>query len=127
MHTIARVLLGFAAILIAAGGLFDIFTPKLPINLAAACAGNETAMKLVRELLRALGGALAAIGAAVLAIVLTSANSFRPRDLILILLLVVPAEGVNAICMRRVRSPWQIPAAFIALTLVGWVIAFASK
>ena len=118
MHPGARIVLEIAGVFIAAGGLFDLLTPKLPPNLLTAYAGNENARKLVRELLRALGGALVAIGIAVLAIVIHTPE-LSQFDRLLILALVLPAEGVNAIAMYRVRSPWQVPAGFVVLTAIG--------
>lgn len=122
MQIIARVILRIAGALIAAGGFFDLFTPRLPRNLQAACTGNESARKLIRELLRALGGALIAIGIAVLTIVIHSPTLGR-FDLLLILPLVVPAEGVNTVAMYRAGSPWQIPAAFVLITAIGLLLA----
>jgi hypothetical protein len=122
VHWIARTVLGIAGLLIGAGGLFDLLTPKLPQNLAAACAGNQRAEKLMRELLRALGGALAAIGAAILAIVIVS-RTLSGFEIALILILVAPAETINAACMVRAGSPWQYPASFVAITLIGALLA----
>jgi hypothetical protein len=65
LPTIARIMLYCAAALIAIGGLYDVFVPRLPSNLVAMCGGDERACKLVRELLRALGGSLVAVGATV--------------------------------------------------------------
>jgi hypothetical protein len=45
-------------------------------------------------------------------------------SLIVILVLVVPAEGLNAFCMYRVGSPFYIPLAFILLTLLGVTLAW---
>lgn len=124
MSPIARVLLDTAATLIALGGLYDLAAPRLPANLAAICAGNENAGRLTRELLRALGGALLAIGVAVLVLTETATPSSLRKDLTLIALLVVPSEGINAFAMRRVGSPFYIPCAFIALTLIGILLAW---
>jgi hypothetical protein len=96
----------------------------LPSNLAAICGNNEDARKLARELLRALGGALVAIGLTVALLVANSGAPPRPRMLLLVLLLVLPSEGVNAFCMRRVGSPFYFPLAFAMLTLVGVVLAW---
>lgn len=123
MHTAGRVILLVAGFLIAAGGLYDLLTPRLPANLAAICAGSEAAQELVRELLRALGGALVAIGAAEVLLVIRRGPALTRFDLALILMLVLPSEGVNAMAMRRVRSPWHIPAAFAVLALSGAILA----
>lgn len=123
MQVIGRAILLLAGFLIAAGGLYDLLTPQLPANLAAACAGSEQARRLARELLRALGGALVAIGAGVVLLVLWRGPALSQFDVLLILLLVLPAEGVNAMAMRRVRSPWQIPALFAVLALSGAILA----
>lgn len=124
MSTIARIVLNSAAALIILGGLYDLLTPKLPPNLAAICGDNDHARKLVRELLRALGGSLVAVGATVAALVNTSTTETIHRTLLLILLLVVPAEGVNTFSMRRVGSPFYVPLAFLLLTVLGVALAW---
>src|ERR1700684_2720219 len=124
MNPIARIVLNSAAALIVLGGLYDLLTPKLPPNLAAICGDNERARKLVRELLRALGGSLVAVGATVAALVNTSTSATIHRTLLLILLLVIPAEGINSISMRKVGSPFYVPLAFLLLTVLGIVLAW---
>lgn len=123
MTTIARIVLESAAGLITLGGFYDLFVPRLPRNLLAICGGDERSLKLVRELLRALGGSLVAIGATVAVLVSGAVVQDRQRTLATVLLLVLPSEGVNAISMYRVGSPFLIPLAFIALTLVGVFLA----
>ena len=123
MSLIARIVLNSAAALIVFGGLYDLLTPKLPLNLAAICGDNERAQKLVRELLRALGGSLVAIGATVAVLANTSTPQTVHHNLLLILLLVIPGEGINSYCMRRVGSPFYIPFLFLLLTVFGVVLA----
>ena len=125
MPIAARIMLNCAAALISLGGLYDILAPKLPSNLVALCDGDEQACKLARELLRALGGSLFAVGASVALLVNGAVLQNQSRALILILLLVVPAEGINAFCMYRVRSPFLIPLAFTLLTVLGVLVAWA--
>jgi hypothetical protein len=122
--TLARAILYSAAALIVLGGLYDLFVPKLPSKLLAACHGEAQACKLVRELLRALGGSLVAVGASVGFLVTRSWAQDRSTTLILILLLVVPSEGVNAFSMYRVGSPFLVPSGFIVLTLLGVILAW---
>jgi hypothetical protein len=124
MSTIARIILNCDAGLIVLGGLYDLLTPKLPPNLAAICGDNDRARKLVRELLRALGGSLVAVGATVAALVNTSTPETTHHTLLLILLLVVPAEGINSFSMRKVGSPFFIPLAFLLLTVLGTALAW---
>lgn len=114
-----RIILELAAALITAGGLFDVFSPRLPSNLVRICGANEGALRLARELLRALGGSLIAVGAATAYLVFTAGASPAPSTLLLILLLVVPAELLNALGMFRVGSPFYIPLSFALLTLLG--------
>ena len=77
----------------------------------------------MRELLRALGGCLVAIGAAVVGIA-SSIDLRRNRLAIaLMLALVLPSEGMNAFSMRRVGSPYLIPVCFILLTVTGATLA----
>jgi hypothetical protein len=127
---VARSLLYCAAALIALGGLYDVFGPALPSNLAAMCGGDERACKLVRELLRALGGSLVAVGATVALLVSqmgavsrTGAED-RQRTLVLVLVLVLPSEGINSFCMYRVGSPFLVPLAFALLALAGVLLAW---
>jgi hypothetical protein len=120
---IARILLEVSAALISLGGLYDVFTPKLPPNLASICARDSRSAKLVRELLRALGGALTAVGLTFFIVIATSGANVRPLTLMLVLLLVLPSEGMNAFCMYRVGSPFQFPLAFVLLTLLGVLLA----
>ena len=124
MPLAARIVLETAAALIALGGLYDLFVPRLPSNLAEICGNNERARKLVRELLRALGGALVAIGRTVALLVAKSDTPPRPLILLLVLLLVLPSETINAFCMRRVGSPFYFPLAFALLTLFGVLLAW---
>jgi hypothetical protein len=124
MSTIARVVLNSAAALIVLGGLYDLLTPKLPPNLAAICGDNDRARKLVRELLRALGGSLVAVGSTVAVLVNTSTLETVHRHLLLILLLVIPAEGINSYSMRKVGSPFYVPLAFLLLTILGVALAW---
>jgi len=56
MGVAGRIILATAAVLVAAGGLYDLLVPRLPKNLDQICAANADARRLVRELLRALGG-----------------------------------------------------------------------
>ena len=124
MSPIARIVLNSAAALIVLGGLYDLLTPKLPPNLAAICGDNDRARKLVRELLCALGGSLIAVGATIAVLVNTSIPETTHRNLLLILLLVVPSEGINSISMRKVGSPFYVPLAFLLFTILGVVLAW---
>ena len=124
MSTLARIVLNSTAVLISLGGLYDLLTPKLPTNLAAICGDNERARKLVRELLRALGGSLVAVGATVAALVNTSTPETNHRTLLLVLVLVIPAEGINSYSMRKAGSPFYIPLAFLLLTILGVALAW---
>ena len=123
MYVYSRMLLTIAAICIALGGLYDVFTPRLPANLAAKCSGNDAAGTVMRELLRALGGCLVAIGAAVAGVVISTDFRQDRRAIALILALVLPSEGLNALSMRRVGSPYIIPVCFILLTVAGATLA----
>lgn len=119
MWTSGRILLEVAGVLITAGGLYDVFTRRLPSNLKKMCGETEGAHRLTRELLRSLGGSLIAIGAAVAYLVLASGPNPDPAVLVVVLLLVLPAELMNAICMFRVGSPFYFPLAFALITILG--------
>ncbi len=124
MNLIARIVLNAATAFIILGGLYDLLTPNLPPNLAAICGDNDRARNLVRELLRALGGSLIAVGATIAALVNTSTPEMIHRNLLLILLLIIPAEGINSFSMRKVGSPFFIPLAFLLLTILGVALAW---
>jgi uncharacterized protein YjeT (DUF2065 family) len=117
-----RIILEFAAALITAGGFYDVFTPRLPSNLIRICGANDAALSLPRELLRALGGSLIAIGAATAYLVATSGASPAPSTLLLVLLPILPSELINAFCMFRVGSPFYFPLAFALLAFLGVVL-----
>ena len=121
---IAQIILETAAELITLGGLYDLFVPRLPPNLAAICGENLQERRLVRELLRALGGSLVAIGVAVSILVAVSPQPMQPLTLIVVLRLVLPSEGINAFCMFRVCSPFYVPLTFAILTLVGALLGW---
>jgi hypothetical protein len=121
---IARVILYCAAALISLGGLYDVLVPRLPAKLLAMCDGNERAVNLARELLRALGGSLMAVGVTVALLVSRLESENRSSTLALILVLVLPAEGMNSFSMYRAGSPFLIPLAFIVLTIGGVVLAW---
>jgi hypothetical protein len=44
----------------------------------------------------------------------------------LILILVLPSEGMNTLGMLRVGSPYYVPLALIVVTLVGLAILWSS-
>lgn len=119
MHRAPQIILETAATLITLGGLYDLFVPRLPPNLGAICKDNDEAEKLVRELLRALGGALVAIGITVAVLVAVSGQQISQLTLLVILLLVIPSEAINALCMYRVGSPYYFPLALVLLTLIA--------
>ena len=126
MDLAARIVLMISGALIAFGGLYDLFIPRLPLNLLAICGVDHRAQSLVRELLRALGAALTAIGFSVCILTLFAGPVLSNSQLALILVLVLPAEGVNALGMYRVGSPWKIPAAFAGLALLGVILAWVA-
>ena len=64
-----------------------------------------------------------ALGAAA-ALVNTTTPETIHRNLLLILLLVIPAEGINSVSMRKVGSPFFVPLAFLLLTVLGIALAW---
>lgn len=123
MYLYSRIVLTIAAASILLGGLYDLFTPRLPTSLASRCSGNEGAAVVMRELLRALGACLVAIGAAFGIVINSMDLRHDHRGIALILTLVLPSEGLNAFSMRRAGSPYVIPVIFILLTMAGAVLA----
>lgn len=124
MQTIGQITLNVAAALITGGGLYDISVRRLPANLSAMCHGSPLSAKLARELLRALGGSLVAIGLTAAAVVNFNNDIDQHSRLTIVLLLVVPSEGMNAIGMYRVGSPFYVPLGFILLVLLGVLLAW---
>ena len=119
MALAGRIILEIAAVLVALGGLYDLFVPGLPKNLHAICGQDERVQKLVRELLRALGCALAVIGIVCLYLIGASGSDLPARTIALVLILIVPTELTNAFCMHRVKSPFYVPLAFVVIALLG--------
>ncbi len=117
-------MLEVVAALIIAGGLYDLLVPHLPANLEVMCGDSKMSRRLARELLRALGGCLVAIGVTAEMLVVTAGPSIPVLTLTLVLLLVLPAELINAMCMYRVGSPFYIPLAFALLAAIGAILAW---
>jgi hypothetical protein len=112
LYLYSRIVVTIAGACIVAGGLYDVCTPRLPPNLANKCFDNEGARIVVRELLRALGACLIAIG---LTVGILETNLGRQHDhqaIALILTLVLPSEGMNAIGMHPVGSPYVAPLLY---------------
>ena len=118
----SHILLTIAGVGIGLGGLYDLCTPRLPANLANKCVGSEEASTIIREVLRALGGCLVAIGATVCLLATGVTRERDPRAIALILILVLPSEGMNAVGMRRVGSPYLVPLFLILLTMAGAIL-----
>ncbi len=74
-------------------------------------------------MLRALGGCLVAIGTAVGVIANIASVEHDSYAMGLVLILVLPSEGLNALGMYRVGSPFFVPLLFILLTLVSVALA----
>jgi hypothetical protein len=119
-----RIILAIAAASVAAGGLYDLLVPRLPANLDKICGTNADARRLVRELLRALGGSLVVIGVTSEVLVAGSGARTSASILILVAALIVPTELINALCMYRVKSPFYIPLAFALLALSGTALVW---
>ncbi|MBV9038983.1 MAG: hypothetical protein JO182_31145 [Acidobacteriaceae bacterium] len=119
MDTIARAVLTITAVCIALGGLYDVFVPQVPRHLVSGSDKSERTRKEVRELLRALGGCLVAIGLSLGILVSTTGRECNSTLMWLVLTLVLPAEGTNAFCMWRVGAPFFIPLLFVVLALIG--------
>jgi hypothetical protein len=81
----------------------------------------------IRELLRALGACLVAIGATVATVAVSMDLRHDHRKIAIILMLVLPSEGLNAVGMRRVGSPYFVPLTFILLTVVGVALELYSN
>lgn len=127
MHRTAIITLDVSALFITLGGFYDVFTPRLPANLLERCGENRDAQVLVRALLRALGGCLVAIGIAVAILANGPVRGGQRWSFGLVLLLVLPSEGLNALGMWRVKSPYFVPIGFGILTVAGVIMAAAGS
>jgi len=117
-------ILNCAAVLVMLGGCFDMLIPAVPPNLLVYLGVPEADLSphlssLLLGLLRALGGCLLAIGITALLIINGPLKRGERWAAWALLILICISEGINASQMWRFRSPYYVPLAFAALTVVG--------
>lgn len=126
---LALVVLNLSAILVLLGASYDLATPSLPAHQLAFLGVAESQLdprtaQLVLALLRALGGCLIAIGMGTLFLVNYGVRRGRNWAAITVLVMIGMAEGLNAIQMYRVGSPFWAPLILVGLVAVGVVLAY---
>jgi hypothetical protein len=67
---------------------------------------------------------LIAVGIAIAVLANSTALVSRNGALALVLMLVIPSEGINSIAMYRAGSPYYIPAGFLTLAVASALVAF---
>ena len=117
-------ILNCAAALVLLGGCFDMLIPAVPPNLlvylgVAKADLSPQLSSLLLGLLRALGGCLLAIGITALLIINGPVKRGERWAAWALLILICISEGINASQMWRFGSPYYVPLAFAALTVVG--------
>ncbi len=125
----ASLLLYLSAALVLIGGCYDLLVQAPPAHHltyleSAAEELDPRVVTLMTALLRALGGALLGLGLA--AMVLIRCGIFRGHDwaALALALMIGTSEGVNALQMYRVGSPYWAPLGFIGLMLLGLVLSY---
>ncbi len=122
-------LLNVSALLVGAGGLYDVLTPSVPSHELEYLRSlgeqpGPAAVMLFRELLRALGGALIGVGVSLLALVNLPLRRGERWAAWTIGLVIVVSEGINAIGMARIGGPFWAPLTFVTLALLGLGLAY---
>ena len=123
------ILLNTSALLVIAGGSYDVLVPSLPAHVVEFIGtGSDVAPSgaavMTRELLRALGGALMAAGLSALLLINFSFRRGEPWTAWTIGLLLIGSEALNAVGMARVGAPFWAPLAFMSLAAAGLGLAF---
>lgn len=126
-----KILNGVAAIVIL-GGCFDMLMPGVPSNLfdylkVTRADASPQLLSLLLGLLRALGGALVAVGITALFIINGPLKRGETWACWALVILIGLSEGINASQMWRFGSPYYFPLAFVALTVFGVIILPASS
>jgi hypothetical protein len=119
------------------GGLFDIamtfYSSTLPTAHLSYLKLNDEVVpvelkSLHKALLGAIGGCLIAIGLGTLTIVHIGIKSAPKPSIIRILSMITIAEGINAIQLYLISSPYFVfPLLCVTLTWVGTLIWFFGK
>ena len=122
--------LNVGAVLLTLGGLYDLLTVSIPELWSGVLGQSATNLppqvaRLLLALLRALGGALVAIGLGTLVLI---NGPFRRGDrwaAVAIVLLVVVAEANNAIQMWTTGATYYwVTLVYVVLVLAGVALAY---
>ncbi len=127
---VASVLLYLVAVLLIAGGLYDIFVPAVPFHEAFLGVPYDQLDPrfaiLDNAQMDAIGGFLIASGVAMIVLVRIPFRRGAAWASIAILALVVIGLSGNAAGMYRVGAPFYVPLIEIALVLIALSIAHGS-
>ncbi len=126
---VSLALLNASALLVVAGGLYDVLTPSVPSHELEFLGSmgeqpGPASVTLFRELLRALGGALIGVGVSLLALVNLPFRRGERWAAWTIGVVIVVSEGINAIGMAKVSGPLWAPLTFVLLALLGLALAY---
>ena len=128
-RTVALALLYLSATLVLVGGCYDLLVPSPPphhlafLGVSAQEIDSQTAT-LLSALLRALGGALIGVGIAAMILINRGICRGHGWATVTLVLLIGVTEGINAVQMYRVGSPYWAPLAFIGLLILGVVLSY---
>jgi len=122
-------LLNASALLVVVGGLYDVLTPGVPSHEIEFLRSmgeqpGPASLRLFRELLRALGGALIGVGVGMFALVNLPFRRGERWAAWTIGVLICASEGINAVGMARVGGPFWAPLTFVLLALLGLAVAY---
>ena len=124
--------MNIAAALVIAGSLYDLCVPTVPANHFRYVGDLPPAMRsrlaqIDLAMLRSIGGCLLAIGIACLLLVNRPVRRGDRLALLVVVLLIVLAEGNNAYRMYPFASPWYGPLSFAILGIVGALLVGSSS
>ena len=125
----ALVLLYLSATLVLAGGCYDLLVPSPPPHHLDFLGVSQDeidprAVSLLAALLRALGGALIGVGIGALFLINRGISRGHGWAAAALILLIGVTEGVNAVQMYGVGSPYWAPLTFIGLLFVGVALSY---
>ena len=121
-----------AMVLVVAGGLYDLLVPSVPtfqLEFLGVSQSelNPNFLQLHIAVFRALGGCLLAIGVCGLILINGPIREGQRLPGLAVLVMVGLGEGINAIQMYKVGSPFWVPLVFIGLLTLGLVIWYNGR
>ena len=125
----ALVLLYLSATLVLVGGCYDLLVPSPPPHHLAFLGVSQEEIdprtaSLLSALLRALGGSLIGVGIGALVLINRGICRGHGWATVAVILLIGVTEGVNAVQMYGVGSPYWAPLTFIGLLILGVALSY---